>query len=659
MKRFLLIPAAALLSLAACEGSPTDGDDAVVLVQVMPDERTLSVGETLELELTVRDEAGEEPVESDLARVVWTTSNAGVATVSTQGVVTGVSAGQATIRAELDGKADDVVVTVATAPAACASGGALRSLAVGGSVTLGGISAATVCLSGGAAGSEYVAVPFHAGSMEASFASVLLGAQGVVPVSPTSPSVAPALALQHGRPLDDEWHERLRVRAERELAPHVDAALSTGRASGRATGRTDGLAPSYTLDLRNPTLGQQVQVNTSTDESCEQPRMRTGRVVAIGNRSVVLADVGNPSGGLTDAEYASFAAGFDTLVYPAITGAFGEPRDVDNNGRVVIFYTRAVNELTQSGSGSYVGGFFHPRDLFPTRDRDGLSACAASNYAEMFYMLVPDPAGQVNGNVFSRELVLQTSLGTIGHEFQHLISASRRLYDIGTTYWNEETWLNEGLSHIAEEVLFYRASGLSPRQNLGATEIQGNARALNAYRTYMDQNVRRYEKFLEDPEAQAPYEASNTDANDLATRGAAWAFVRYAADRRAGNDADLWRALVDGSTLGLANLQRVLGMDPRPWIRDWTVSVFTDDIVPGVEARFTQPSWRFRSFYTTFPLKTRRLAGPGTTEVFLKSGSGSFERFGILPAATATLTARSSGGQALPSSMYVTIVRTK
>ncbi|HEX6369383.1 MAG TPA: Ig-like domain-containing protein [Longimicrobium sp.] len=653
MKRLLLVPAAALLALSACERNPTGGNAEVVSVQVMPDERTLSVGETLELELTVRDEDGEAPADEDLAEVVWSTDNASVATVSATGVVTGVAPGQTTIRATLDDVAGSVRVSVAAAPPGCTAAGAVRSLAVGASVTLGGIEAATVCLDGGAAGAEYVAVPFHAGRLEAGHANVLLTAQGVVGVLPTSPSVSPALALAGGRELDDEFHQRLRGQAERELAPYVDEAI------GFRQPAKGGLRPSYVLDLKNPTVGQQVQVNTSTEESCESPRMRTGRVVAVGSKSIVLADVGNPSGGLTDAEYASFAAGFDTLVHPAVTGAFGESGDVDQNGRVVIFYTRAVNELTQSGSGSYVGGYFHPRDLFPTRDRDGLSACASSNFAEMFYMLVPDPGGAVNGNVFSRELVLQTSLGTIAHEFQHLINASRRLYVIGTTHWNEETWLNEAMSHVTEEVLFYRASGLAARQNLGSPEIQANARVLNAFRTYMDQNVRRYEKYLEDPEGQSPYDASSADANDLATRGAGWAFLRYAADRKGGSEGQLWRALIDGSTTGFANLQQALGSDPRPWVRDWTVSVFTDDVVPGVDARFTQPSWRFRSFYSTFPLRTRRVAGPGTVETFIKSGSGAFVRFGVLPATVATLTGRSTGAQPLPSSVYLTIVRTK
>jgi hypothetical protein len=521
---------------------------------------------------------------------------------------------------------------------------------VGGSVTLGGIAAATVCLDGGAAGAEYVAVPFHGGDPEDAAVTVRVGTQDVVPVAAASPLVSPALSLPGGREPDDGWHLRMRERAARELAPFVDGAItSPGRGAVR---------PSYTLDLSAPTVGQQVQVNTS-EASCDAPAMHTGRVVAIGQRSIVLADDANPGGGLTDAEYASFAAAYDTLVHPAVTAAFGEAGDVDGNGRVVIFFTRAVNELTAPGSGEYVGGYFHPRDLFPTRARDGLTACASSNYAEMFYLLVPDPNGAVNGNIFPRDLVLRTSLGTLAHELQHLINTSRRLYQVRTTQWREEVWLDEGMSHVAEEVMFYRASGLSPRQNLDAGQIASNPRAFEAFRSYMDNNTRRLARYLVDPERRSPYDPVQSGVSDLATRGAAWAFLRYAADRRGGDEGQLWRALVDGGGTGIANLQHALGVDPRLWARDWTVSVFTDDVVPGIDARFTQPSWHFRSLLSAVPLLTRRVAGPGTETVLIEPGSGGFVRFGVLPATVATLTARTAASQPLPSSVFLTIVRTR
>ncbi|HVH13746.1 MAG TPA: hypothetical protein VM759_11870, partial [Longimicrobium sp.] len=228
-----------------------------------------------------------------------------------------------------------------------------------------------------------------------------------------------------------------------------------------------------------------------------------------------------------------------------------------------------------------------------------------------------------------------------------------------TTFWNEETWLNEGLSHIAEEVMFYHVSGLAPRQNLDSDRIDASARVRNAYFGYMDQNIRRYQRFLEDHEIQSPYDATAGDDNDLATRGASWAFLRYAADRRAGSDTQFWRELVEDDVTGFANLQRALGTDPRPIVRDWTTAVFADDVVPNLDARFQQPSWQFRTFFALWPATTRNLAAGGDAVMMLKSGSGAFVRFGVLPAQTASITARRSGGEPLPSQIYVTIVRTK
>ena len=109
----------------------------------------------------------------------WSSDNASVATVSGAGVVTGVAPGTANIRAEVEGVAGTVRVTVAAAPAAACAPSALRQLAVGAGITLGGVQASTVCLEGGALGQEYVAVPFHAGELNAGTYSVRMTAQGV------------------------------------------------------------------------------------------------------------------------------------------------------------------------------------------------------------------------------------------------------------------------------------------------------------------------------------------------------------------------------------------------------------------------------------------------------------------------------------------------
>src|SRR5205085_1524049 len=117
------------------------------------------------------------------------------------------------------------------------------------------------------------------------------------------------------------------------------------------------------------------------------------------------------------------------------------------------------NDLTPATSSSYIGGFFDARDLFPVASTADYAACPASNVGEMFYVMVPDPS---RGGAFTKTNVASEVYGTLAHEYQHLINASRRMYVNTAATDFEETWLDEGLAHEAEELLFYRVSGLAP-----------------------------------------------------------------------------------------------------------------------------------------------------------------------------------------------------
>src|SRR5690606_35085411 len=346
-----------------------------------------------------------------------------------------------------------------------------------------------------------------------------------------------------------EFHRMHLERSRAELAPALRASLGVPPAPARAVSA----------------VGDLLKLNATTlfDSGCSSPEYRTGRVVAVSQRAIIVADTANPRNGFSQADFEDIAETFDELIWPLDTGAFGDPSDIDENERVIIFYTRAVNELTPAGADSYVGGFFYNRDLF---SKTGSTACAGSNEAEMFYMLVPDPTGQINGHVRTRDFVFERTFSVLAHEFQHLINDSRRLYVNKALVW-EEAWLNEGLSHIAEELAFYAAAGLEPGENLGSGAIVGDqARALNRYNL---DNLERYNRYL-----RAPAENSLMgDVSLLATRGAVWSFLRYMADRDPGSDATLWKNLVNSTTMGLANLEAVLGVNPREWMHDWEVAV--------------------------------------------------------------------------------------
>ena len=375
---------------------------------------------------------------------------------------------------------------------------------------------------------------------------------------------------------------------------------------------------------------------------------RGARVVAIGTQSIVLADTLNPTGGFTTADYQRFAARFDTLVYPLDVTNFGAPADIDKNSKILLLFTTAVNELTPSNSTSYVAGFFFDRDLFPITSTPDFPGCAGSNYAELFYLLAPDPTGVVNGNVRRTSFVDSVTTSVLAHEFQHLINASRRLYVTQGVQEFEVTWLNEGLSHIAEELLFLHEANLTPRQNLDTIRIRSSNTIRTAFNSDMSSNAARYRLFLEKPAENSPFR--NDDS--LETRGATWDLLRYLADRKAGSggtDAATWQALVNTANTGLTNLSAVFGSDIAAKVRDWNVSHYTDDVVPGLSAEHTQPSWNWHSIFKAlagsgkaYPLDAQPLTG-GAASGSLIGGAAAYYRFSIPANATASITLSAPG----------------
>jgi hypothetical protein len=381
----------------------------------------------------------------------------------------------------------------------------------------------------------------------------------------------------------------------------------------------------------------------------------------VSQTAVVVADDSNPTGGFTSSDYAELAQAFADSVYPLDTRNFGTPSDIDANGHVIVFYTSAVNAMTPAHSDFYIGGFFHPRDLFPKTSTDPNMACATSNEAEMFYMLVPDPNGTVNGNPRSVGFVRSQTVGVLAHEFQHLINAARRIY-VNSANDFEEVWLNEGLSHVAEELMFYQASGLGPRQNITLTKLRSSQPILNAVNSYQVANLGRLIDYVENPEKNTPY----ADNDSLATRGATWQLLRYGADHSATAEQTVWFNLVNSRTSGIANMTAVLG-DFTALVRNWATSNYTDDAVTQTTATFQEPSWHFRSLLPTlinsqspppYPLKTHALTSGTPVSLTLNGGSAAYLRFAVAGGATGSVHV-TSGGAAPPAAVSLMLVRTK
>lgn len=530
---------------------------------------------------------------------------------------------------------DSMLVRALDSGTTCAFAAPPTALAVGAAFPF--HATGTACLSP-ATDADYVIVAHYNTTVNSTSATVHLTGTGIA----ASTASYPTAGGQAVATPEMSFERTLRASEREGMAPRVSGARAW----------YGNRPPAIRALLKE---NDETRVNTNPSDFCANPRSTPARVAAITQTAVILSDMENPPGGFTDEEYRAIGATIDTLAHPVVTAAFGAPTDIDGNDRIVVLFTKAVNAITPRGSSGAVLGFFFSRDLLP---QSGANGCAGSNVGEMFYVMVPDPTAVVS-DARSKAFVSSIVASTIAHELQHLINSSRRLYVTNASETNEELWLNEGLSHIAEELAFYRASGLSPRQNLDSSTIKASGqRAM--LDLYQRGNFRRLEAYLRAPDSNAPM----AENDQLATRGSAWAFLRYLADRSRATDGDLWRRLVDSPVTGARNLDEVLqgtGLTTLGLLEEWSRAVVSDDIIPGTTAQ--QPSW---SFVTAMPLAGYPFSlSPyalqnGTLFVIPVRGSSSFYgRFAVTAGQQALIQATGPGGGTIPPGMRLTIIRIK
>jgi hypothetical protein len=534
-----------------------------------------------------------------------------------------------------------LVVVQATGDSPCAGlPGVVTSMTVGQVITTSFIDG-TICVRGGA-GSEYVVSAFFNSLQPDAITAIDVLGSGVAAPSAWPPPLStqsPFPSIVAAVPSRDEAvHDRLR-RTER--AQMTDRAAGARAWFGRRSRSADRSMIPATV-----TIGQILELNVNANDFCSNEEMRRGRVVAITDKAIVVADTGNPAGGFTDTEYRDLGLRFDTQIWATNTQNFGTPSDIDGNGKVVLFFTRAVNALTPTGSLSRVLGFFYSRDLLPKDSDEGL--CPGSNVGEMMYLLVPDAT-------VSKSQVASYNEGTMSHEFQHLINSSRRLYINTTEAPTEERWLNEGLSHIAEELNFYTSSGRGPRQNLS---VQAGV-AYPTYATFMKENVSRASAYMARNAEQSPI-GDDDDDDDLSTRGAIWLYLRYIADHTAAaNEKTFWFSLVNSATSGVANLDAAVHGDSKAYMWRWSLANLLDDRFT-TEAQYQHPSWVMPGF-TSIPNRPvmQTLDNGFTKSVVMNANGVSYFRFGVTGTNGEAYIAATSSGAPVPSTMLLSLIRTK
>lgn len=427
----------------------------------------------------------------------------------------------------------------------------------------------------------------------------------------------------------DRWEEQVRsLEGEAILRAHESSPVWEPRPAPASTARA--VLPSLGDKRDFKVLNQTQGFEQGFDKV-------TATVRLVTEHSIVYVDDAAPANGFTTGELAQLAGEFDDPIHPAVTGTFGMESDLDQNGRVIILLTPAVNRLTEPGSDGFVAGFFYGLDLLVGQE--------GSNEGEIFYALVPDPDGLV-GPPRSRSLVLNTVPAVLGHEFEHMVHFNQRIL-IGGASSQDALWLSEALAQMAEDLVG------AAFETLGDPE--------RAYQ-YWAGNWSRARRFLMEP-SQVSVLAS-VSPGTLAERGAGWLLLKQLSSQP--ELEGLLGMLVRSTRTGVDNLTVQAGRNWRDVMRDWVGSLYLDGTTVPVRAGLRVPGVDLREILSDFdgsyPLKPDSLGGAS----FYRSGSlwsSAPDYFIITPPPSGGLALSATGQEGRPPELamglQVLVVRLK
>ncbi len=428
------------------------------------------------------------------------------------------------------------------------------------------------------------------------------------------------------------------------------APFGAGRLSARRSAQASQMVVPAVGDILNIKIP-----DASTQDLCTNFIPTQAVVASVSQKAILAVDTldGPPAGLFTQAQMDSITSEFDLVTYPTDAAYFNTPTDVDGNGRIIMLFTGQINKLTPPNSppaNGFVGGFFFAGDFFPTVDTPQAQGCAQSNEAEIFYLLSPDPTGLKFGNVRSASSVRQGTRGTIAHEFQHMINAGNRFQNPLVSNF-ESTWLDEALAHFAEDAVGRVQRGFGDLQALTFADVlpcNAPCSQRDDFNAFFFQNLARLTDWQDKPDHFSP--TSDQADTSLAVRGAAWAFVRYAADNYSGGlPRTFTHKLSIGPDTGVKNFTAATAAPIDTLVKGWLVSMYADHLgIAGLDAKYQYRSYNFRSVMppvaksvlsqsvATYPLRIQPIGtGSDNISAMNRSGTGSYFRLTVAAGAAA------------------------
>jgi hypothetical protein len=290
------------------------------------------------------------------------------------------------------------------------------------------------------------------------------------------------------------------------------------------------------------------------------------------------------SGNLTHAHLKNIADVFDAQIRPSNATHFGTESDVDGNGKVIILVTPVVNRLTPPSSSGFIAGFFLSIDLYAPGQGGVLAG--TTNHAEIFYLLAADPSATW-GNKHETADVADENIRTTAHEYEHLISFSHRLFQQGSTF--QITWLEEGMAHMAEDLLGWNQS-----------------------------NVNRANLYLADPGGMT----LEHNWAPLEQRGGIYLFLRYLGDRFG---TAIYKSILQSRCVGRPCIEAITGEDFYQTVADFLATLYLSGKGINATNKYNYQSIDLNNF-TAVPIASHDVGDPAVNGTVWRAG-GDFYLF--------------------------------
>lgn len=275
----------------------------------------------------------------------------------------------------------------------------------------------------------------------------------------------------------------------------------------------------------------------------------SGRARCVGTNTVFYVDTTVGSDSISDSDITTLCNEFDSVAGEE-QGLMGGTSDVDRDGKLHVLMTPQINRLGAMGGG-IITGYFYAGDLY-----EQSTSNPTSNHREIIYVLSPDPTGRY-GTAISKEFAMSNLLpAVLPHELQHAISYNQHVFVGGGV--SEENWLNEAVSHLAEDILGYGV-----------------------------ENPSRYAMYLASP---STYGVVTQGSPNLMERGAAYLFLRFLYEQ-ASSGSGFLKDLVSTSSRGVDNLEAAFAGPSNmnefsEFMARWTIALAMTDRGLTQDARY-------------------------------------------------------------------------